>query len=68
MNKMSQQNLSTVFGPTLLRPASKESEPLSMEQLFTAGARDAMMQTEIVFFYLSNWHNRDTLTQQHTRL
>jgi len=64
---MSMHNICTVFGPTLLRPAFKESEPLSMEQLFTAGAQDAMMQTGILYFYLSNWHNRDS-SQQNTRL
>ena len=52
-NKMSLQNLATVFGPTLLRPAAKEVEQQSMEQLFSAGARDAMLQTGILLFYLT---------------
>ena len=51
-NKMSLHNLATVFGPTLLRPAAKEQEQVSTEQLFSLGARDAMLQTGILLFYL----------------
>jgi breakpoint cluster region protein len=51
-NKMSLNNLATVFGPTLLRPAVKEEQPMTMD-LFSAGARDAMLQTGILFFFLS---------------
>ena len=49
---MSLNNLATVFGPTLLRPAVKEEQPMTMD-LFSAGARDAMLQTGILFFFLS---------------
>jgi breakpoint cluster region protein len=52
-NKMSLQNLATVFGPTLLRPAANDQQPASMDQLFSMGARDAMIQTGILLFYLS---------------
>ena len=51
-NKMSITNLATVFGPTLLRPAVKNEEPMTMD-MFSAGARDAMMQTSILHYYLS---------------
>lgn len=52
-NKMSLHNLATVFGPTLLRPALKETEPQSMEAMFSQGARDAMMQTGILLYLLN---------------
>ena len=52
-NKMSINNLSTVFGPTLLKPAAKaESSAVSMD-LFSEGARDAMMQTNILHYFLT---------------
>ena len=51
-NKMPLHNLATVFGPTLLRPAAKSKEATAMD-LFSAGARDAMMQTSILFFFLT---------------
>jgi hypothetical protein len=53
-NKMSLQNLATVFGPTLLRPAVKGTETQTMEELFSSGTRDAMMQTTMLmtFFHL----------------
>jgi hypothetical protein len=51
---MSLQNLATVFGPTLLRPAAKGAETQTMEELFSSGTRDAMMQTTMLmtFFHL----------------
>jgi len=49
---MNLQNLATVFGPTLLRPAEKESGKQSVEELMSAGARDAMKQIEILFYIL----------------
>jgi breakpoint cluster region protein len=51
-NKMTLQNLATVFGPTLLRPAEKETSKQSVEELMSAGARDAMKQIEILFYIL----------------
>ena len=50
-NKMSLNNLATVFGPTLLRPAAKDTDQSTMD-LFCEGARDAMMQTSILYFFL----------------
>jgi len=52
-NKMSLQNLATVFGPTVLRPAVKGSEVQTMEELFSSGTRDAMMQTSILMTFLN---------------
>jgi len=52
VNKMTIQNLATVFGPTLLRPAQKNTEKLSMEELLSAGARDAMMQIGVLRYLL----------------
>jgi len=52
-NKMSLQNLATVFGPTVLRPAAKGSEVQTMEELFSSGTRDAMMQTSILMTFLN---------------
>lgn len=51
-NKMSLQNLATVFGPTVLRPAVKAPEVQTMEELFSSGTRDAMMQTSILMTFL----------------
>ena len=51
-NKMSINNLATVFGPTLLRPAIGEEEQSTMES-FMAGARDAMMQSAVIVYYLN---------------
>ena len=56
-NKMSLQNLATVFGPTVLRPAVRGSEVQTMEELFSSGTRDAMMQTSILMTFL-NLHKK----------
>ena len=56
---MTLQNLATVFGPTLLRPAKKETGKLSMEELLSAGAREAMTQIGILR-YLLNLQQRGT--------
>ena len=50
---MNIQNLATVFGPTLLRPADKEPDKVSVEELMSAGARDAMRQIAILCYILS---------------
>lgn len=50
---MTIQNLATVFGPTLLRPADKEPDKVSVEELMSAGARDAMRQIAILVYLLS---------------
>ena len=54
---MSLHNLATVFGPTLLRPAAKDNEPVTLE-MFSAQAQDAMTQTGILLHYLN-------ITMQH---
>jgi len=53
VNKMTLQNLATVFGPTLMHPAEKTTGKLSMEELLSAGARDAMTQIGILRYLLS---------------
>jgi len=50
---MTLQNLATVFGPTLLRPAQKDAGKLSMEERLSAGARDAMTQIGILHYLLN---------------
>lgn len=52
VNKMTLQNLATVFGPTLLRPAAKEEEKTSGE-LLVAGAREALTQVAVLQHLLS---------------
>lgn len=52
-NRMTLQNLATVFGPTLLRPAIKEAQPQTLEELFSSGTREVMVQTNILFYFLS---------------
>ena len=55
-NKMNLSNLSTVFGPTLLKPALKANtlpkKDITME-MFSLQARDAINQTEILQFLLT---------------
>jgi len=50
---MTIHNIATVFGPTLLRPALKETVGQSREELFFAGAHDAMAQVAILLFVLN---------------
>jgi len=51
-NKMTLQNLAMVFGPTLLHPSEKQTGKLSMEELLSAGAHDAMIQIGILRYLL----------------
>jgi breakpoint cluster region protein len=48
-NKMGLRNLATVFGPTLLRPANRHSQPKTMEQLFFLAAHEATVQTTVLY-------------------
>lgn len=50
-NKMSLSNLSTIFGPTLMHPAVKDSNLDPMVQMARA-AKDAEMQTEVIYYFL----------------
>ncbi|GAB6030324.1 hypothetical protein CHUAL_005992 [Chamberlinius hualienensis] len=50
-NKMSIQNVATVFGPTLLRPSVK-SESGNLSDKLAAGTIDVMAQAGILYFYL----------------
>jgi len=47
-NRMSLQNLATVFGPTVLRPPEDEPKPTTIEQMFTSGAHEVVMQTTML--------------------
>lgn len=51
-NKMTLQNLATVFGPNLLRPAIKE-EKKTPGEMFIAGAQEAVTQVAILQHLLS---------------
>lgn len=44
-NRMSLQNLATVFGPTLFRPPDDELEAKTLEQMFKRGAHEVIVQT-----------------------
>ena len=48
-NKMGLKNLATVFGPTLLRPASRNSQPKTMEQLFCLAAHETAVQVTVIY-------------------
>lgn len=48
-NKMGLKNLATVFGPTLLRPPSRHSQPKTMEQLFCLAAHETAVQVTVIY-------------------
>ncbi|KAL4224066.1 hypothetical protein ACF0H5_017523 [Mactra antiquata] len=50
-NKMSHSNLSTIFGPTLMHPAVKDTNVDPMVQMAMA-AKDASVQSEVIHFFL----------------
>jgi RhoGAP domain len=52
-NKMSLQNLATVFGPTVLRPSKRNTIPKTTEQLFFLAANEAIVQTTVLYHILS---------------
>ncbi len=51
-NKMSVQNLATIFGPTLLAPACKETSNNPLEMM-SKGAEQVMHQSSVVNYLLS---------------
>ncbi|KAL5016299.1 hypothetical protein ScPMuIL_005888 [Solemya velum] len=51
-NKMTLKNLSTIFGPTLLHPAVRDSM-LSVAELMEKGAQEVFTQSGIVFYLLN---------------
>ncbi|XP_013406427.1 active breakpoint cluster region-related protein isoform X2 [Lingula anatina] len=51
VNKMTIHNLATVFGPTLLRPAVRDST-MSPLELLSMETKDAMLQTGILLYFL----------------
>lgn len=64
-NKMSLNNLATVFGPTMIYPGnnssnlSSNSGPVNSDQ-FTAGTIDVMAQAGILYFFLKRKSERLT--------
>ena len=46
---MGLKNLATVFGPTLLRSDSRNSQPKTMEQLFCLAAHETSVQVTVVY-------------------
>ena len=51
-NKMTLNNLATVFGPTLLRKTVKKSEATATIEMFTENAKEAMIQTGVLLYLL----------------
>jgi len=49
---MTLENLATVFGPTLLRPAEADRKPMTMEQRLWLGANDIAAQATILLYFL----------------
>lgn len=63
VNKMSLHNLATVFGPTLLRPAEKDSkipanptQPISMGDSWSLEVMAQVWHTHPLLPYLSAYH------------
>ncbi|KAL3856236.1 hypothetical protein ACJMK2_011013 [Sinanodonta woodiana] len=50
-NKMSLNNLATIFGPTLLHPAVRESAMISMDQIASV-TQQAILQAEVLLYFL----------------
>ena len=51
-NKMTIHNLSTIFGPTLLAPATKTTG-VSLSDMMSLGAEQCMKQSAVIYFFLS---------------
>ncbi|XP_037294448.1 active breakpoint cluster region-related protein isoform X2 [Manduca sexta] len=64
-NKMSLHNLATVFGPTLLRPASAGASSKQRTDLLAAGTVDAMAQAGILYCLLQQRQLAAQLSSHH---
>lgn len=64
-NKMSLHNLATVFGPTLLRPASANANSKQRTDLLAAGTVDAMAQAGILYCLLQQRQLAAQLSSHH---
>ncbi|XP_049873106.1 active breakpoint cluster region-related protein isoform X2 [Pectinophora gossypiella] len=64
-NKMSLHNLATVFGPTLLRPASAGANSKLRTDLLAAGTVDAMAQAGILYCLLQQRQLAAQLSSHH---
>jgi hypothetical protein len=51
-NKMSLNNLATIFGPTLLHPAIKDESKVSPTMKMMQGAQDVYIQAGVLFYFL----------------
>ncbi|KAL8613154.1 hypothetical protein ACOMHN_042963 [Nucella lapillus] len=51
-NKMTIHNLSTIFGPTLLAPAVKETGA-TMSEMMSIGTEQVMRQSAIIYYFLN---------------
>ncbi|XP_076434762.1 uncharacterized protein LOC143274737 [Babylonia areolata] len=51
-NKMTINNLSTIFGPTLLAPAVKETG-YSMSEMMSIGTEQCMKQSAVIYYFLN---------------
>ena len=49
---MTIHNLSTIFGPTLLAPATKHTA-VTLSEMMSIGAEQCMKQSAVVYFFLS---------------
>lgn len=52
-NKMSLNNLATIFGPTLLHPAVKEESKVSPAMMMMQGAQDVFTQAAVLYYFLN---------------
>lgn len=62
---MSLQNIATVFGPTMIRPAPSNVGTSPADQ-FTAGTIDVMAQAGILYFFLRRKVNPESNTSTAT--
>ena len=56
-NKMSLNNLATIFGPTLLHPAVKDESKVSPAMLMMQGAQDVFIQAGVLYYFLDLVHS-----------
>ncbi|XP_071180884.1 active breakpoint cluster region-related protein-like isoform X1 [Mytilus edulis] len=56
-NKMSLNNLATIFGPTLLHPAVKDDSKVSPAMMMMQGAQDVFTQAAVLYYFLNLVHS-----------
>lgn len=60
-NKMTLENLATVFGPTMLHPALLQQRPMTTEQRLWLGTNEIAAQATIFLFFLKLKADNSTL-------